>query len=107
MGYEFKKRTREWKTNITSNITWTSKAIKNIWDTKVLNCNRMYLQDICDCIGKIKGYTEGVAYHEFVQDTKTLDAVTHNLLIIGEATKKIPADFQKTWEPEDSYYHHM
>lgn len=49
----------------------------------------LYLQDICDCIGKIKVYTRGVDYDEFVQDTKTLDAVTHNFLIIGEATKQI------------------
>jgi uncharacterized protein with HEPN domain len=47
----------------------------------------LYLQDICDCIDKIRAYMEDMDYSDFVQDTKTLDAVIHNLLIIGEATK--------------------
>jgi len=59
----------------------------------------LYLQDICDCIDKIKGYTEGMDSHRLVQDPKTLDAVTHNLLIIGEATKQIP-DSLKWQYPE-------
>lgn len=33
-------------------------------------------------------------YDEFVEDEKTLDAVTHNLMIIGEATKKIPSEIR-------------
>ena len=57
----------------------------------------LYLQDICDCIDKIKGYTKGVDYHGLVQDTKTLDAVTHNLLIIGEATKQIPDSLRRQY----------
>ncbi len=57
----------------------------------------LYLQDICDCIEKIKGYIKDVDYDDFVQDTKTLDAVTHNLLIIGEATKQIPDSLRRQY----------
>ncbi|MGK7959385.1 HepT-like ribonuclease domain-containing protein [Crocosphaera sp.] len=58
---------------------------------------RLYLQDICDCIDKIKSYTEGINYQELVQDPKTLDAVIHNLLIIGEATKQIPDSLRQKY----------
>jgi uncharacterized protein with HEPN domain len=57
----------------------------------------LYLEDICECIDKIKGYTGGISYDEFVQDTRTLDAVTHNLLIIGEATKQVPDSLRQRY----------
>ncbi|MBO0348181.1 DUF86 domain-containing protein [Phormidium pseudopriestleyi FRX01] len=57
----------------------------------------LYLQDICVCIDKIKDYIEGMDYSEFVRDTKTLDAVVHNLLIIGEATKQIPDSLRQQY----------
>lgn len=57
----------------------------------------LYLRDICDCIEKIQGYTEGIDYQGLVQDSKTLDAVTHNLLIIGEAAKQIPAALRQQY----------
>jgi uncharacterized protein with HEPN domain len=58
---------------------------------------KLYLQDICDCIDKIKDYTKGMDYQELVQDPKTLDAVIHNLLIIGEATKQIPDSLRQKY----------
>ncbi|MBD2428818.1 DUF86 domain-containing protein [Phormidium sp. FACHB-1136] len=57
----------------------------------------LYLQDICSCIDKIRGYARGVDYDDFIQDTKTLDAVNHNLLIIGEATKQIPDSLRQQY----------
>ncbi len=58
---------------------------------------RLYLQDICSCIDKIKDYIEGLDYSDFVGDAKTLDAVVHNLLIIGEATKQIPDSLRQQY----------
>lgn len=57
----------------------------------------LYLRDICDCIDKIRSYTRDLNYEAFIQDTKTLDAVTHNLLIIGEATKQIPDSLRRQY----------
>ncbi len=49
----------------------------------------LYLGDILNSIEKIQRYTASLTYDEFCEDDKTLDAVIHNLLIIGEATKQI------------------
>jgi uncharacterized protein with HEPN domain len=49
----------------------------------------LYLTDILTSISKIQRYTDKLSYEELIEDQRTLDAVTHNLLIIGEATKQI------------------
>lgn len=48
-----------------------------------------FLQDIKEAIHRIGIYKEKLSYEEFLQDTKTQDAVIRNLEIIGEATKNI------------------
>ncbi|AFZ50585.1 HepT-like ribonuclease domain-containing protein [Dactylococcopsis salina] len=50
----------------------------------------LYLTDIINSIEKIQNYTANLTYENLCEDDKTLDAVVHNLLIIGEATKQIP-----------------
>ena len=50
----------------------------------------LYLTDIIRAIDKIQQYTSGMTYDDLLADNKTLDAVIHNLQIIGEATKQIP-----------------
>ncbi|MDB9312090.1 DUF86 domain-containing protein [Spirulina sp. CS-785/01] len=50
----------------------------------------LYLNDIINSIDKIQNYTTNLTYDQLCEDDKTLDAVIHNLLIIGEATKQIP-----------------
>ncbi len=50
----------------------------------------LYLNDILKSIAKIESYVDGLSYDEFCEDERTLDAVTHNLQIIGEVTKQIP-----------------
>jgi uncharacterized protein with HEPN domain len=54
----------------------------------------LYLTDIITSIDKIQKYTSSLNYDEFIEDEKTIDAVTHNLMIIGEATKKIPPEIR-------------
>ena len=49
-----------------------------------------YLADIVECCEKIRSYTAGMAFEDFVSDRKTVDAVARNLEIIGEAAKNIP-----------------
>ncbi len=51
---------------------------------------RLLLEDILEAIDKIKTYTKGLSYEQFVDDIKTLDAVIRNFEIIGEAAHNIP-----------------
>ena len=51
---------------------------------------KLYLYDIKEAIEKIEAFTKDFAFEEFVQDSKTSDAVIRNLEIIGEASKHIP-----------------
>lgn len=51
---------------------------------------QLRLEDILDAIQSIEQYIEGYAYERFVQDRKTVDAVTRCLEIVGEAVKHLP-----------------
>jgi uncharacterized protein with HEPN domain len=60
-------------------------------------CYRLFLKDILESIRKIKNYTNGLAYEEFVQNQMVIDAVIRNFEIMGEATKKIPQEVKKKY----------
>lgn len=51
---------------------------------------RVYIDDILECVHKIKIFTSGMSYNAFLDDIKTIDAVLRNLEVIGEAAKGIP-----------------
>ena len=51
---------------------------------------RLFLDDILEAVTKIREYTAGLDYSEFVKDSKTQDAVVRNLEIIGEAAGRLP-----------------
>ncbi len=53
---------------------------------------RLFFKDIHDCATRIVDYVGAMGREEFFRDSKTVDAVMRNLAIIGEASKKIPAD---------------
>ncbi len=48
-----------------------------------------YLQDMLEAISRISKYCKKLSYEDFLEDTKTQDAVVRNLEIIGEAVKNI------------------
>lgn len=48
------------------------------------------LEDILEAGLLIESYIEGLEYESFVEDRRTVDAVTRNLEIIGEAVKNLP-----------------
>lgn len=50
----------------------------------------IYLRDILQAAGRIQQYPNGFDQRQFEADTKTVDAVLHNLEIIGEAAKRVP-----------------
>jgi uncharacterized protein with HEPN domain len=59
----------------------------------------LYLDDILNSIEKIERYTAAMNRSSFIADERTVDAVSLNLQIIGEAVKKIP------FELRDHYPH--
>jgi uncharacterized protein with HEPN domain len=54
------------------------------------------LEDILDCIAKIRRYVSGYDLDRFVEDDKTRDAVVWNLQTIGEAARHLPPDLKST-----------
>ena len=56
---------------------------------------RDYLTDILESIANIREFTRGLTCSEFTADKKTNLAVIRCLEVIGEATKKIPADLRR------------
>jgi len=55
---------------------------------------KVYLEDICESITKIRKYTSGISFQAFKNDSRTFDATVRNLEIIGEAARKVPGDFR-------------
>jgi len=54
----------------------------------------LYIQDILECIEKIDEFVGDMAYDEFIEDEKTVDAVLRNLEVIGEAAKNVPEELK-------------
>ncbi len=50
------------------------------------------IKDIIEAIDKIKEFTQGMSFEDFLQDDKTASAIIRMLEIIGEATKQLPKD---------------
>lgn len=59
--------------------------------------NREFIRDMKEAIDRIQEYTKGMDYEQFLQDTKTQDAVIRNIEIIGEAAKNLSSDFRKKY----------
>ena len=55
---------------------------------------RDYLEDILDNARKLKTFVGGLSFEEFEADEKTQYAVMRAAEVIGEATKRIPAEFR-------------
>ncbi|BAW96758.1 hypothetical protein NIES970_16970 [[Synechococcus] sp. NIES-970] len=58
---------------------------------------RLYLNDILTSIEKIQSYAKNLTYEELCEDSQTIDAIAHNLQIIGEATKQIPNSLREQY----------
>jgi uncharacterized protein with HEPN domain len=54
---------------------------------------RLLLEDMLEAIEKIRRYTGSLSFDIFMKDDKTIDAVLHNLQIIGEAANRLPEGF--------------
>ena len=54
----------------------------------------LLVEDIIESGNKILIYTEDLTLEEFVNDSKTVEAVVRNFEIIGEAANRLPEDFK-------------
>lgn len=54
----------------------------------------LYLDDIVTATTAIQVYTAGYDFARFAADGRTIDAVLHNLVVIGEAASKLPIELQ-------------
>jgi uncharacterized protein with HEPN domain len=59
--------------------------------------------DILDSAEKILEYTDGFTFEEFIEDSKTVDAVIRNFEIIGEAANRLPDSFKEKY-PEIDWF---
>ena len=50
------------------------------------------IQDILDAIAKIQRYVSDIDFDTFENDEEIVDAVIHNLTVIGEAANHIPEE---------------
>jgi uncharacterized protein with HEPN domain len=62
------------------------------------------IADIAEAIEAVLEYTAAMSFEQFVSDRKTIEAVTRNFIIIGEAASRLPrtlypAAFFATVEP--------
>lgn len=60
---------------------------------------RLRVEDILDAIARIERYTANLSFDNFSADDRTIDAVLHNLEVIGEAARLIPDEIAKKYSP--------
>lgn len=54
----------------------------------------LLLNDILSSAEKISEYTNEISYDQFLNDSKTIDAVIRNFEIIGEAANRLPEEIK-------------
>jgi len=52
------------------------------------------LRHMLEAINKTLDYTRGMTFNQFRADTRTVDAVARNLLVLGEAARHIPLEVE-------------
>ena len=61
----------------------------------------LLVEDILESCYKINAYTKDISFEDFMEDSKTIDAVIRNFEIIGEAANKLPEEFKNTYNSID------
>jgi uncharacterized protein with HEPN domain len=54
--------------------------------------NKLYLEDILKAIQEVKDFMGNLSFDEFLKDVKTVNEVTMDFMVIGEATKNFPLE---------------
>ena len=55
---------------------------------------RLYLEDMLEACRRAAGYVEALSFEQYLTDQRTRDAVARNLEILGEAAKRVPAEWR-------------
>ena len=55
----------------------------------------LFVADMQEAIEKIASYVDAMTFTDFQSDTRTVDAVVHNMLVIGEAARCLPASIKE------------
>ena len=55
----------------------------------------LLVADMQEAIEKIASYVDAMTFTDFQSDTRTVDAVVHNQLVIGEAARCLPASIKE------------
>ena len=55
------------------------------------------IQDILNAIAKIRRYVSDVDFETFENDEEIMDAVIHNLTVIGEAANHVPPEIESQY----------
>jgi uncharacterized protein with HEPN domain len=61
----------------------------------------LFVADRQEAIEKIAGYVDAMTFIDFQSDTRTVDAVIHNLLVIGEAARCLPTSSKENYPDID------
>jgi uncharacterized protein with HEPN domain len=61
----------------------------------------LFIADMQEAIEKIAGYVDAMTFTDFQSDTRTVDVVVHNLLVIGEAARCLPASIKENHQDID------
>ncbi len=56
---------------------------------------RLYLEDILESCRKVSRYVKGLDRSGAMSDELIVDAILRNLMVIGEAAKKLPEEWKK------------
>jgi uncharacterized protein with HEPN domain len=63
--------------------------------------SKLLVGDILESAHKILDYTKGLSFQDFINDSKTVDAVIRNFEIIGEAANRLPEEFKNNYPEID------
>ena len=55
---------------------------------------RLYLADIVERADRALAHVQDLTYDEFATDARTQDAVILNIMLVGEAAKRVPAEIR-------------
>ena len=58
---------------------------------------KLRVEDILGAITAIQSYVVGMTYESFANDHKTVDAVMHNIMILGEAAGVVPDEVARRY----------
>lgn len=58
---------------------------------------KLYLEDILKAIQEVDAFIGNLSFDDFLEDAKTIKAVTMNFIVIGEATKHIPIETRRNY----------